>query len=351
MQRIFVATKATGAVASTLDSAIGFFTGEVRTTDRASHQNESADIILQCITKALARIAIQQITNDTINWINSGFDGKPAFVQDFNKFFSDVADKAAGSVIQSGDFAFLCSPFKLQVRIAIAQSYARRSSGSSCSLSQVVGNVQNFANGDFSQGGWPGFLAFTTESTNNPFGGYIHAQLLVNDRIANDTLNEQRKLSPGGYFSQQHCEPSPVPGGEDICTIDTPGTDIAAIVTKVTGSTIDSLQLANSINDILNALMNALLTKVLYKGLANVGDSALDGSQDTVATQQANSLSTEIQSRVAGRAKLRKHRAGKRLRYPNCPAEPQYAAKLLARKQLLKSKGQSGRRGRQDSGT
>ncbi|HVU80160.1 MAG TPA: hypothetical protein VHD37_02230 [Candidatus Paceibacterota bacterium] len=297
----FLATKATGAVASAIDTVTGLF--KVQVTDSATHGNQVADSVIQCIVRGLARAAIQQITNDTINWINSGFNGQPAFVQDYNKFFSNVADQAAGSVIQGGDFAFLCSPFQLKVRIALAQSYARRSSAPSCSLSQVVGNVENFVNGSFSEGGWPGFLEFTTEPTNNPFGAYMYGQLLVNGRVAADTRNAQLKLSPGGFLSQEKCDlDANGTSIQDTCHIETPGSQIEAVVEKSVGTSIDELELANSIDDILNALMNALITKVLYKGLSNLGGSgsdSLEGTQDVAATEQANTLLAELQTRVS----------------------------------------------------
>ena len=34
---------------------------------------------------------LQKLTISTVNWINSGFDGKPSFVQDSGKFFKDIA--------------------------------------------------------------------------------------------------------------------------------------------------------------------------------------------------------------------------------------------------------------------
>ena len=101
--------------------------------------------ITDCLVRTLGRLAVQHITQSTVNWINSGFEGKPAFVQDFNQFFTDVADEAAGEFIQGSGLSFLCSPFQLKVRIAIAQSYARRNySPASCTLSQVTDNVKGF---------------------------------------------------------------------------------------------------------------------------------------------------------------------------------------------------------------
>src|SRR3989344_3667343 len=201
-----VGTGVAGAIACTLGLLSGGIGGTtsallnptnilpaVYVKDLQQEANSTSDQIrenfLNCIARTIARSVIQQVTASVVDWINSGFDGKPAFVQDYKQFFTNVADRAAGEFIQGSDLAFLCSPFKLQVRIAIAQSYARRSTGASqaCTLSDAVGNIENFMNGNFSEGGWPGLISFTTVPTNNPFGGYAYGQLLLNDKILKDT--------------------------------------------------------------------------------------------------------------------------------------------------------------------
>src|SRR3989344_1283862 len=117
------------------------------------------DNILSCLARAVARAMLQQITISTVNWINSGFSGSPSFISNYQQFFTNVADQAAGSFIQGSDLAFLCSPFRLQVRIAVAQAYLRYAP--SCTLTDVTSNIQGFMN-DFTQGGWPAYLSFTT---------------------------------------------------------------------------------------------------------------------------------------------------------------------------------------------
>ncbi|MEK7120889.1 MAG: hypothetical protein AAB840_02250, partial [Patescibacteria group bacterium] len=45
---------------------------------------------------AVSQEILNQITEDMVDWINSGFDGNPAFVQDYNKLLTKVADDAVG---------------------------------------------------------------------------------------------------------------------------------------------------------------------------------------------------------------------------------------------------------------
>ncbi|HWB33826.1 MAG TPA: hypothetical protein VG753_00680 [Candidatus Paceibacterota bacterium] len=293
----FLAQQAGSGLTSAIGSLFGSALGQVQVTDPSTHANQQTDSIITCVTKALARAAIQQITNDTVNWINSGFDGQPAFVQDYNKFFGDISDEAAGSVIQSGDLAFLCSPFQLQVRIAIAQSYARRSQAPSCTLSDIAGNVQDFANGTFSEGGWQGLIAYTTDPSNNPYAGYMYGESVLQGQISTAKQNAVLQLSPGGFLSQQKCTTDS--SGKKSCTIQTPGTVIESNLEQIFGKNIDQLELASSIDDILNALVNQIITKTLYKGLASLGNGqngygASLSSEDVNAEVQADSLINDI---------------------------------------------------------
>ncbi|HVZ76010.1 MAG TPA: hypothetical protein VG934_01925 [Candidatus Paceibacterota bacterium] len=297
----FLAQQAGSGLTSAIGSLFGSALGQVQVTDPSTHANQQTDSILTCVTKALARAAIQQITNDTVNWINSGFDGQPAFVQDYNKFFNDVSDEAAGSVIQGGDLAFLCSPFQLQVRVAIAQSYARRNQAPSCTLSGITGNIEDFANGTFSEGGWQGLIAYTTDPSNNPYAGYMYGQSVLQGQIATAKQNATLQLSPGGFLSQQKCTTDS--SGKKTCTIQTPGTVIESNLEQVFGKNIDQLELASSIDDILNALINQVITKTLYKGLASLGNGqngygASLSSEDVDAEVQADNLINDISQDV-----------------------------------------------------
>ena len=53
-----------------------------------------------CMARTVAKVAIQQMTVSIVNWINSGFNGKPSFVQNYQQFFNNVADQAAGEFIR-----------------------------------------------------------------------------------------------------------------------------------------------------------------------------------------------------------------------------------------------------------
>lgn len=268
---------------------------------------------LNCITRTIARAAVQQITASTINWINSGFEGKPSFVQNYQQFFTNVADQAAGTYIQGSALSFLCSPFQLKIKIALAQSYAKRNNAASCTLSRVSSNIQSFMDGNFNAGGWGGLLEFTTTPTNNPFGAYSYAQIGLGTAQAQAQQNAQARISPGGFLSTQEkydCQPTPGPtqNGQPLpptckTRITTPGSTIETTLANTLN--VDKQLLVNagisgSFDAIINALMQQLTIRALQGGLSNL--SGVQGYESNfltpdqkLAQAQGNELLSALQ--------------------------------------------------------
>jgi hypothetical protein len=270
-----------------------------------------------CITNVIAKTALQQITSSVVNWINSGFRGQPSFVTNFQQFFTNVADIAAGQFIQGGPLSFLCSPFKLQIKIAVAQSYANRNNAQSCTLTKVIGNINSFMNGNFSQGGWPGLISYTTTPTNNPYGAYAYAQIGLVSAQQNAIANAKNNISPTGFLSSislgqaQSCHNTttivPVAGQNSqaaavtcppgcTCSVATPGSVIEASLDKTITSGVDQLGLASDIDQIINALITQLMTRVLQNGLGSLSQTTTQTPADLAAESQATSLLNDIQS-------------------------------------------------------
>lgn len=292
-------------------------------TNLNANSSSYRDNFLSCITRTIARAAIQQITASTVNWINSGFNGKPSFVQNYQQFFTNVADQAAGAYIQSSALSFLCSPYGPKIRIALAKSYANRGAAS-CTLSRVSSNIQSFMNGNFNAGGWQGLLQFTTVPTNNPFGAYSYAQTGLANAQSQAQLQQQRNISPGGFIGstmEKNClvmgsppppSPSrkvtPIPGSNNgvtqyrVCDLvtATPGATIEASLNKTLGTSLDSLNLAKNFDEIINALVSQLMTRTLQGGLANLSgtqgyESNFLTADQKLAQSQGNALLTALQ--------------------------------------------------------
>jgi hypothetical protein len=66
--------------------------------------------------------------------------------------------------------------------------------------------MEGFLAGDFSQGGWPAFIAMTTEPQNNPASAFLQAQSQLQADIGkrNSSVSLDLKLG-GGFLSYENC--------------------------------------------------------------------------------------------------------------------------------------------------
>ena len=280
----------------------------------AQQNTVAGNQFLSCMARYLARTILNQITANTVNWINSGFHGSPTFVQDYQQIFADAANQAAGAYLQSSNFSFLCSPFALQVKIAVAQSYATSqappTSTNSCTLNQVTSNITNFLHGDFSAGGWPALISLTNAPLNNPFGAYIQLSSGLQGAISQADQKLSQSISPEGFLSiyqvnscanqQQGTKSSNVgtvcPVGCH-CTVTTPGTVIANQLSKTLGAPIDQLNAAQDFDQIISALMNQLIQTALQGGVSNLsgGGPSSTGGGTQPGADLAQQLLTQMQ--------------------------------------------------------
>jgi hypothetical protein len=303
--------------------ALNTFLGAISGGDNASF---TTNTFFSCIARTIAKITLRQITNSVVNWINSGFSGNPAFVTNPSQFFTNIADVAAGEFIRGSSLSFLCSPFQLQIKIAIARSYARSRAAPACTLTGVMGNVNNFMNGSFSAGGWPGFLSFTSIPTNNPYGAMIFADVGITYSTQTRVGNERRQQSLAGGFldfkQKKNCVPSPVrvdatadrsvrsigdnpeaPASYEVCDLvtTTPGAVIENALIDTNDSSLRELELAKSFDEIINALIAQLITRTLQGGLLNLsGQGGYASNFYTPEQQQAQTAAQTLLNQLQG---------------------------------------------------
>ena len=175
------------------------------------------DYVLDPLAWAMAKEMLQNITDSTVNWINSGFNGSPSFVQNPGQFFQNIGDNIAGNFIAGpgSPLSALCSPISLNVRLSLAldQSGVTQQSPYSCTLSSIINNVQGatingFEAGDFSQGGWAAFASLA-EPQNSFYGAYLQSSADLSVKINNKTILNQNLLNQGnGFLSYQKCTPN-----------------------------------------------------------------------------------------------------------------------------------------------
>lgn len=246
------------------------------------------DFVLDGIAWQIGNMMIQKLTAQTVNWINSGFEGNPAYVTDPDQFFLDIGDNVASKVLSGTALNKLCTPFRAQVRLTLVKNYLQETSGEyySCTLGQIEQNYENFIN-DFEQGGWDSWFQITQNSQNNPYGAYYQAKNSLEVQVQSAISNKQKQLDwGGGFLSYEKCDKN-APGyiaertvsGVKIpekCTkkeIVTPGSVINDQLKKAIGSGADRLNVSNSINQIVGALMTQMITRVVGGGGGLRGDN------------------------------------------------------------------------------
>ncbi|HEY9583869.1 MAG TPA: hypothetical protein VJI66_02825 [Candidatus Paceibacterota bacterium] len=321
------------------------------------------EYVLDGLGMMLAKQIIRQLTASVVNWINSGFEGSPSFVQNPGAFFLDTADQITGDFLSKvgGPLVELCSPFSIDIRIALAFKYHPNVQKKyACTLGTIIKNskvavenasINGFTAGDFRQGGWPAFVSLTTEPQNNIYGAYLQAESELSWRVAQKKEEQRDELGAGkGFLSWRDpkCkkgirdakkaeaesngaiynakndtyEINPASGiapgsGETVslagkseldCPIETPGSTIVSALEANVNGPLHELQLADELNEIVNALFAQLATQILQKGLGGVskkdssGKSYLDKTISEINAEnnpQLLKIKTELINNIA----------------------------------------------------
>jgi len=245
---------------------------------------EATNKKLRCenaLAKAAAQMAIRQITFKTVNWINSGYGGQPAFVQNENSFMRDIADKSvlafAGSLYSKENADSY--PFgRIVTQSIITNTYSNFSDKYAYTLDDVIKNqFPNSSltaadyNNDFALGGWDAFDA-QFKGGNNPFGFYYEAQNQVYQNIEGNPEIEQTKnelARNNGFLDLKKC----VAKKQGECQqweTQTPGIIIAGQLETVLGSPVRQLENGQDLNASITAIFDGLLDELVKKGLSQL---------------------------------------------------------------------------------
>ncbi len=250
----------------------------------------SKEFTLDFLAWEIAKMALKSITRSTVNWINSGFQGSPSFVQNFETFMLGVADEYVNEHIYGTYLDFLCQPFQLDIRIALELQYGanRGSSQPRCTLSGIEDNIENFVNGTFEEGGWQRMLEISANPKNTPYGAYLDAQGKIQAGIRTAQGNSRLEQEVGnGFLSFALCDPiesedgtskdntgKPGAASKDDCLITKPGQFIAAQINEVASYEGKALIEADEINEIIGALFTQLATRAITNASGLLGLSA-----------------------------------------------------------------------------
>lgn len=241
------------------------------------------EITLDGIAFSLAKKVLAQGVRSTIDWINSGFNGSPAFITDLDQYFLNAADEVAGDFIAASNFAQLCRPLQMPVRFILDLSYRQARSyreRSQCTLSGAVGNVEAFMNGNFSEGGWTQWFSIIANPENNIYGAAALGRAGLYGAV--DQAQENAKtesLWGNGFLSMKDCS-------SGKCIVVTPGNVISEYLNF--NLTVGDRVLIES--DEINELVGALFSQLGNQAIAGVGgllgmSSSPDGTTPSYLSQ------------------------------------------------------------------
>jgi len=302
-------------------------------TENAEKQRKTEECF-NGIAYTLAKNQLTAMTRYTVNWVNTGFNGDPMYVRNLTNFTnnlekdflkreidaftstsqafpygSDFAQTAISSYnygSSSGDFLESLAS-DLMGYITIPTSY-----DSSLTAVEKAKLANNTFENDFLSGGWEGYMALTQEDKNNPIGFTIQASQFLEDQKVTQTNEVKEELQTnGGILSQKKCVKWQMYGDDgkpkhntlasglvvpiygtskksayDVCLtyeVVTPGSLIKDKVSTYLNSPERQLELADTINESLNALFTALISKFQNQGL-----SSLSTASDSYVYSDAN---------------------------------------------------------------
>ncbi len=276
--------------------------------------------VLDALLASLKKRLLDEITNETIQWIQNG--KTPVFTQNFGDVFRTAADQAAGDVLQNLGEGQLCTglPQKLY-NLQLTQPQPLRQSVS-CTLSQVVGNIEAFKQ-NFSQGGWVGYQDLLMPQ-NNQYGIMILTQQALQNELSQKTQSAVLLQQVNQGFNIKQCTTwrlyekatnQPVPNSDENVTdqppsadpaleyrcveekVTTPGRTVADSVSKALGSNIDFIVNTNDLSNALGMVLDAAFNRLMKAGVSGLASFTQSSGKGIDSSTLGNALTDYSQGR------------------------------------------------------
>ncbi len=313
--------------------------------------------VIKPLIKAARKSLIDQIKNQTITWINTGFKGKPLFMTDPSQLAKNMATEqltlikkqvldGVGGVANELRYANkeIAKSLVIEARSSktalskaltptkdkvIAESLcaddnmiktvAKRSGQTEAEVRTTYCGTENskekydaltncFAY-DFNCGGWGAFLSLTQNPVNDDQQRLAVAKnSLESSKVSESKKTETELIANGGFFNMKTCSERSEPtaaqkenGDPGICIkyiSQTPGTAVRDSLTQVVQDPISQLQLDDDIASALSEIASAFISSVMTKGLTAINGAVAEASAMTEAC--INERQTEISNAING---------------------------------------------------
>jgi hypothetical protein len=274
---------------------------------------------LDALAYTVAQETLDQLSNSTLSWVQSGFTqfgqtggGENSFIGDIDGFLRNVGEQSFNRFLQDvtrdgGSFSEVCESFSGDVLETVARNYYEENdsptgiefdpdnlpsrgeiAASGCEIAGGDGSLQEFINGNFEEGGWQAFYKTVDNPNASPVGAYLEQNEQLRQRIEQARSTNLRELQNNeGWVSSISC---PNSGGINNSTgkcqdgsepvVQTPGSVVSDMVNETVGSGQRQLELADEVNEVVAALIDQLVSKI-------TGDGTEGGTQTGVFADAA----------------------------------------------------------------
>ena len=283
-----------------VDYSSGLTAGNTGVTAAQTTAMTTKEFVEDVVVWGTINAALRQLTSQTINWINSGFEGSPLYIEDLEQFLMNQ-----GNVIAEGFLTEYGSkinmPFSTDIEIALGEN---RNSSFIERMTPTLNREEysKFTGGEndsFSGGGgWNTWYELTQNPANNPMESYLAAKSEMESRVANNEQIQKEQLDWGqGFLSWRECEErsgasysesssedgdgnityssSATPGQGDCSKwgpVQTPGSVIKDQLNEHLSTGLKRTEIATELGQIVDAFLNQLATKALSgEGLSGNG--------------------------------------------------------------------------------
>ncbi|HYF29345.1 MAG TPA: hypothetical protein VEA36_03215 [Candidatus Paceibacterota bacterium] len=334
---------------------------------------------LDGIAWVLAKTAISTMTKSLVNWINSGFQGSPAFATDLRQNLLRLGDAYAARFFDEITNEVIESPYRDEIATALRTHYYLSTGGAfyirnPYTLNQYSTNPVDFLNGNFSQGGLSAWFSTVMNAQNNPYTALQLAQQELDSRLASAGGRRITELNWGQGFMSWRGDCARTAAGdsaafansyaggldtdlnelvaasnaqladEEGCLeygIKTPGTVIESAFNNAVPKGMEGLITADEIDEVVAALFQQLITQVVGKtGLLGISAPSSGGGRsfiDQATLPDLQGRPPTIQIDPAVEAKLAAFESGWRLIGEAATAASKNCPQSAAAQNALKS--------------
>ena len=234
--------------------------------------NPAWDAVAYCLQNAM----VNYINKSAMNWLNTAFNGNPAFVQNLTTFLTGISDQQARAFFTQLRGVNPNSPIQPWVYQNLVNGYnTSYSQLSRYTLNQYSSNPRAFVNGDWSQGGWSA-QSHLYDPANFSYSALWLAQDELGSRVAAAQYDANQNLNWGqGVFPTRECnnQTNTVIPGID-CKTTTPASVNREVNVNRLLLSENRGSIATGFNQAIQGLLQELPIGDIFKGAQSAGQNA-----------------------------------------------------------------------------